>query len=88
MSESDADIEDAIPEKILSECDGLTDDDLPMCSSPAGHSLDPVNDEKGGPQTRMVCLYCSASRPVRDGDLEKHHGEYPEWVATDGGEKA
>lgn len=69
-----------VPEEISTLCDALTEDEMPMCSSPAGHQLNPVNDEKGGPQTRMVCIMCDASRPVRAGDLDRYAGEYPEWV--------
>ena len=79
MSEADTDCE--IPDEILQHCEGLSNDDLPLCSSHVGHSLTPVNDEKGGPQTRMVCVHCNASRPVQEGDLERYPDswEYPPW---------
>jgi len=80
MSSDSTNETDRIPDEILAECDGVTDEDLPPCSSHAGHMFTAVNDEQGGPQTRMVCSVCDASRPVREGDLDRRHGEYPSWV--------
>jgi hypothetical protein len=74
-----------IPEDVWQWCDGLTEDDLPPCHSHMGHSFSPVNDAKEGPQTRMVCIHCDASYPVREGDLDGYGDvfDYPEWCDVD-----
>jgi len=68
-----------------------SDEEMDPCSSPMGHSLDPINDEAHGPYTRMVCIYCNENRLVVPDDLLPSRSDrYPEWCEvdtdTDGGQ--
>lgn len=60
-----------------------TEDEMDPCSAMMGHRLTPINDEKGGPITRMVCDLCNESRLVQPGDLDRYSGEYPDWIDID-----